>query len=456
MTDLRAVDESAGSELRLSPRENVLRRAAVGALVLVALVTAGVALGARSYADPAGDANTAPDITALEISEATPGTLSVRIGIGNFPTLPAGTWVNVWFDTDSNQQTGDAGDEALVRYSADGSIELFTWDGARLVEGSVLGVGATFDAGSLLMSVPRGAIAAAATLGVLAVASREQGGSGEAIVASDFAPDQGRTAFAAAPVALLDPSGDQDGAPDITDVRVSDQKSGWITFAISTPNYAALPAETVLALVLDADDNERTGQSGADVVVAVAGGEISLERWEPRSGWLPDDLPTRARLREGRGEVLLDVHVSELDNTRRIGFALIGLDVNTAEEQILGIDLAPDDGGYWRYALANKAAVKLVFTKIVAKPARPRAGKPFTVGFAATRSDTGRGVQSGTVGCRVLAKEKRVPARGRIAGGAGLCTFVVPKAALGSVVRGTVTVRSGGASLAWNFAFVVR
>lgn len=418
-------------------------------------MTAGLALGARGYVDPAGDANTAPDITALEISEATPGSLSIRIGIANFPALPADTWVNVWFDTDSNQQTGDAGDEALVRYEADGAIELFVWDGSRLVEGSVVGVTATFDGGSLGLSVPRTAIAATGAFGVLAVTSREQVGSDEAVIASDFAPDRGRTAFAAAPVAVTDPSGDQDGAPDITNVRASDLKNGWITFAISMPNYASLPAETVLAVVLDVDDNPRTGQGGAEVLIAAGSGEISLERWEPRSGWLPDDLPTRTRLRQGRGEVLVDVHVSELDNTRRLGFAVVGLDVNTADEQVLGIDLAPDDGGYWRYALANKAAVKLVFAKIVTKPARPRAGKSFTVGFAATRSDTGRGVTSGSVGCRVLAKEKVVPAKGRIAGGAGLCTFVVPKTAVGSTVRGTVTVRSGGASLAWDFAFVV-
>ena len=70
---------------------------------------------------------------------------------------------------------------------------------------------------------------------------------------------------------------------------------------------------------------------------------------------------------------------------RRFGFSLIGLDVNTADEQVLGVDLAPDSGDYWRYTLVNRAAVRLVFTKVVTNPARPRAGKSFTVGIAATR-----------------------------------------------------------------------
>lgn len=431
-----------------------MRRLGFAVVLGAALTFVGVALAARGYSDPAGDANSAPDITALEISEAE-AVLAIRVAVGNFQALPDGSWVNVWFDTDSDQQTGDAGDEALVRYSSDESLELFTWDGTRLVERAPTGITAAFGGGSLQLSVPRAAVAATGAVGLLVVSSREQAGSNEAIVASDFVPDRGRAAFTAAAVAVTDPAGDQDGAPDITDVRVSDVKSGWVTFAVSTPNYAALPAETLLAVVIDVDDNARTGQGGADVAISVGGGEIALERWEPRSGWLPDDLPTRARVRQSRNQVLVDVHVSELENTRRFGFSLVGLDVNTADEQVLGVDLAPDSGASWRYVLANKAALKLVLTRFVTKPARPRGGKSFTVGFAATRSDTGRGVTSGTVGCRVLAKEKKVPARGRIAGGAGLCTFVVPRSAVGSVVRGTVTVRSGGASLAWDFAFVV-
>ncbi len=155
-------------------------------------------------------------------------------------------------------------------------------------------------------------------------------------------------------------------------------------------------------MIIDVDDNRRTGEGGADVLVTVGGGEVSVERWERA----PAGSPTTSRLARASVRAatssLVDLHVSELENTRRFGFSLAALDVNTAEQQIVGIDLAPDNGAFWRYTLANKAAVKLVFTKSVTKPARPRAGKSFTVGFAATRSDTGRGIASGTVGCRVL------------------------------------------------------
>lgn len=431
-----------------------MRRLVAGALAIAALGSVGIALGARGYVDAAGDANEAPDITAVEVAEPEVGTIAITVRIGSAPSLPARSWVNLWFDTDSNQQTGDAGDEALVRYSVDGGIDVFVWDGRRLVERAPDGVKGSYAEGALRMMVPRSAVEAEGAFGLLVVTSRRQVEGSDRVVASDFAPDRGRSVFSGASTIYPDPAGDQDAAPDITNVRVSDAKSGWVTFAISTPNYAALPPEAILAVVIDADDNRRTGDGGADVAITTRGGEIALERWEPRSGWIPDDLPTRARVRQGPNIVSIDVHVSELANTHRFSFSVVGIDLNPAEEQVLGVDVAPN-GGSWRYALVNKAAVRLVFTRIVTKPARPQAGKPFTVGFAATRSDTGRGVAAGTVGCRVLHAEKRVPARGRISGGAGLCTFVVPKCSQGSLVRGTVTVRSGGAALAWDFAFVV-
>jgi hypothetical protein len=421
------------------------------------LLGASAALAAHGYTDPADDANAAPDITSLDVAEATPGMLTVHLSVGNYQALPANSWVNLWFDVDSNPRTGDGGDEALVRYLAGGALELFAWNGSRLVEGSTAGVSGSFAAGVLTLSISRASIGAVGAFGILAVTSRGQVQGTDQLIASDYAPNDGRSSFTGPePATFPDPANDHDAAPDITAVRVSDAKKGWVTFAISTPNYVTLPAESVVLLWIDVDHNGRTGLGGADVQLTIVGSEIALERWDPRAKeWLPDDLPTRARVRDSGNVVSIDVHVSELDNTRSFGFALASADVNTATQQVQAADFAPDGFAFWRYALVNKPALKLVFARIVTTPAKPKAGKPFTVGFGVTRSDTGRGVTSGTVGCRVLSHAKKVPAKGRISGGAGLCTFVVPTTARGSVIRGTVTVHSGGRSLAWDFAFVV-
>ena len=86
------------------------------------LLVTSAALGARGYTDTANDTNAAPDITLLDIAEPTPGVLTIRVSIGNFRDLPGNSWVNLWFDVDSDPRTGDGGDEALVRYEADGSL----------------------------------------------------------------------------------------------------------------------------------------------------------------------------------------------------------------------------------------------------------------------------------------------------------------------------------------------
>ena len=102
------------------------------------LLIASAAFGARGFSDPGGDTNTAPDLASLEIAEASAGTIAIKIVVANYQALPANSWFNLWFDVDANASTGDdAGDEALVRYQSVGAMELYTWNGAQYVAGSV-------------------------------------------------------------------------------------------------------------------------------------------------------------------------------------------------------------------------------------------------------------------------------------------------------------------------------
>ncbi len=428
----------------------------MGGVVLAMLVSAGMALAAHGYSDVAGDANTAPDITSLEVVEATTGVLTIKLSVGNFQSLPDDSWVNLWFDLDSDQGTGDAGDEALVRYRSDGGIELYAWDGAQLVEGSTANVTASFAAGVLSVSLPKASIAAAESFGLLAVSSRAQSIGQDELIASDYAPNAGRSAYVAPGLtAFPDAVGDHDAAPDVTSVRVSDAKSGWITFAVTTPNYATLPSESAIVLTVDADSNPETGEGGAELTVTLVGGEVALDRWNGRR-WVPDTAPTRVRARNSKHVVAIDLHVSELGNAPRFGFSLLSVDLNTAVEGAVAADVAPNDFSYWGYALANRPALVLVATDPVAKPSHPRAGRPFTVSLPVTRSDTRRPITTGAVSCRVLAAGAKVQATGRVVGGAAQCAFVVPRAAKGKVLRGTISVRSGGKVVARDFSYVVR
>ena len=420
------------------------------------LVIATAAAGARGFSDAGGDTNAAPDLTSLDISDSA-GTLSIRVGVGNYPALPENSWLNVWFDADANSDTGDdAGDEALVRYRSDGATEVFAWTGSQYAAAPTIGVSATYAGGALTISVPRTTIHAAGPLGVLVVGSRAQPVGDTELIASDFMPEVGRAQFAGpTPAAFTDPAGDHDAAPDISAVRVSDAKNGWITFAITTPNYEVLPEQSAIVISIDADDNPRTGESGADVQLSLAAGEIAMERWNG-DDWAPDELPTRARHRNASNVVSIDLHASELANRSRFRFSLLSADFSSAIQGVVAVDVAPDDFSFWRYALVNRPALRLTATRFVTRPDQPRAGKPFVVQVAVNRSDTQRPIASGSVGCRVSVGGKAVAARGSVAGGSARCTLVVPRGTKGKPLRGTMVVRSGGASVSARFSYVVR
>jgi hypothetical protein len=435
-----------------------MRRALAGALALGVLVFAGLASGAASFSDPAGDDNAAPDVTSVALSEGPTGTLTLVIDVGNYEALPLNSWFNLWFDLDSNQQTGDAGDEALVRYNANGGIDFFVWDGAELVEQSSSTMTGRFEAGVLTVTAPESAFGGLGSFGFLAVSARGQSLGEAEFVSSDYAPDRGRSAYAGpAPASFPDPGADQDAAPDITSVRVTDTKAGWISFALSTPNYATLPGDAVLVIAIDKDNRASTGDDGADVLITDVGGEVLLEVWDTRTRqWVEDSPPSRYRARNSSNLVTVDVHRTELGNAPRFGFAVTAADINTQAESVLGVDFAPDSQAFWHYTLANRPALVLTRSGLSATPAQPRAGKPFAVSLAVRRSDTNRGITSGAVACRVTLDGKSVKATGTVLAGKARCTFVVPKTAAGARLRGTISVRVEGKSVAADFSYVVR
>jgi len=429
-------------------------------------LAAGLAFGAASFSDAAGDDNAAPDITSVQVSEAADGLITVVVGVRNYQTLPEGSWFNLWFDLDSNQGTGDAGDEALVRYVANGQLELYDWNGVVMAERPApAGVTGRFDAGVLTVTIPKADLGGHSSFGVLAVGSRSQEITTDPrmpveFIASDFAPDGGRSAYSGpAQASFADPGNDEDAAPDITDVRVADKKDGWISFAVSTPNHATLPEESILVVLIDSDNRvgNRDADADAELQIAYLGGEAVLERLDPGAGeWVPDEAPTRVRARNSGNVVTIEVHRSELENAPRFGFSLTSATVDIAAQVVLGIDFAPEVGEFFRYTLANKPALSLVATRLSATPSRPRAGKPFAVNLAVRRSDTRRGITSGTVSCKGRLEGKPLKGKGTVARGAGHCSFVMPRSAAGARLRGTISVRVDGKSVTAGFAYVVR
>lgn len=424
-------------------------------LLLGTLAFTALGLAASSFTDAAGDNNEAPDVTAVTVSQA-PGTTTVTVAVANYPTLPAGTWFNLWFDLDSNPGTGADGDEALIRYLADGTLEFYRWSGSDLVPGELGAMTAAYANGVLTITAPSASFADASAFGVLAVASHGQEVEGSGYTAADFAPDTGRSAYAGpASASFADPQGDNPAAPDVTTVRVADAKSGMVTFTIATPNYATLPEDTIVLLLIDSDLKQSTGASGADLLVAYGAGEVELGRWDrTQQQFVADEPPSRVQARNAAGVLTIQVHRSELGNVTQLGFAVGAAHIDEAGG-FDALDVAPETS-FWRYALVNKPQLRLVAGKPAASPARPAAGKSFSVSVPVTRSDSGKPITTGSATCTVKVGGVAVRAAGRVAGGRARCTFRLPAGSAGKRVTGSVVVRSGGTTVTVRFAYTVR
>jgi hypothetical protein len=450
-----------------------VRRRVLVAVLGAALAVGGGALAESSFSDPAGDQNDAPDITAVDISETPDGMLSVRVTTANTQALPADSWINLWFDLDGNARTGEDGDEANVVYTADGVFELRLWNGRELAPTSTTGMTGTFAAGVFTFTTPKAALGSSAGFGLLVVTARQDShaaGLGESIIAADFASEHNRLEYVSpGPMTFADPQGDEDAAPDVTAVNVSDAKDGWIAFTLATPNLRTLPPDRAAVIAIDRDRKQSTGDNGAEVSIGWTGGSprVLLQRWNPvAEEWVDDQAPTRARARSTDGAVVIEIHRSELGDVARFGFATVTVDFTgpnestfETEDDLEALDFAPERG-FWQYALVNKPPLHLVAGAVTSKPLRPVHGKRFAIRASISRTDTLVRVGSGKVTCTVRTRHggsaHLVPAAGRFRNGLAECSVTMPATSAGNVLYGQMTIRALGAQATATFTYDVR
>jgi hypothetical protein len=314
----------------------------------------------------------------------------------------------------------------------------------------------TYTAGTLTLTVPKTALDGVGSFGVLAVGLRGQDdGEGGERVAADFAPNVGNTRYTApGPLPITDAVGDHDAAPDITKVDVSDTRAGIIRFAITTPSHQTLRPSTWVEISFDVDRRRSTGDGGVDAYVGVEGGRQAYAgRWSAAEDEFVNASGSGVRASSAGGVVTVDVPRRFLQDVAGFDFYLVSGDSFDDEDNAL--DLAPDGDGWWKYTLANKPPLRLLAGAPKGVPARPSAGKRFTVAVPVLRSDTLRPLTAGSATCTARVSGQALSAPGRVSGGFARCTLSVPAGSSGAL-RGTMTVRSGRASVATRFTFAVR
>jgi hypothetical protein len=275
-------------------------------------------------------------------------------------------------------------------------------------------------------------------------------------------------ATAANEMTYQDSTGENPAAPDITTLVVSNTDAGIVTFRVNVPNRASFSADMLVALEVDSDNNPATGSpDGTDYAIEVFQGEAALFRWDGSNFTRrPGDPPFTSLLFSYQGGMTIRMSTAELGNTKAFKFAAfvfagIAVDTTTAPPTLdftnATADAAPAVGaGLYAYQVRLTPAT-LVVRSLRPSPARPAAGKPFTLRLVAARSDTGAVVRNGRVTCVGRLGSARLRARVQaVQGGAATCTWNIPPNARGRTFRGSVAVVFEGLRASQGYSNRVR
>jgi len=263
-------------------------------------------------------------------------------------------------------------------------------------------------------------------------------------------------ATAANSTTYQDSTGENAGAPDITTLTVANTDAGVISFRVAIPNRQQFTQDMLLLLFVDSDANPSTGdptELGSDYVIEIFGGEAALFRWDGtnftrRAG----DPPATSLIFGYMGGVTVTISAAELGNTKKFGFSFvavsgIAIDPTTSDLDFTNAiaDVAPAaNAGLYQYEVKITPPT-LVVRSLKPTPARPVAGRPFTLRLVAARSDTNAAVQNGRVTCVGRVGNTRLKAKvQRVQGGAAVCTWNIPLGAKAKTFRGSVSVAFEG------------
>jgi hypothetical protein len=232
-----------------------------------------------------------------------------------------------------------------------------------------------------------------------------------------------------------DPQGDARGAAgDLTQVDVTNDVNGNITFDITLANRSALTPDDILFIFLDSDNSAATGLNGFDFVVGVTAQGPDLLRYAPPN-FVDAPSPTLSSSNGGR---TIRINRSDLGETRGFPFYVItGLDSddNAGDE-------APDGRAYL-YTLQLRPQLDSLLARF--SPARPKAGRAFRLASTSLRLEDGTDVRADSITCVARLNGKRL---------AGRCSWRIPRNTGGKLLVVTIAARYRGARatfVPWRF-----
>ena len=240
---------------------------------------------------------------------------------------------------------------------------------------------------------------------------------------------------AGAATTLTDPQGDAvGGAADITQVVVSNDFDGKITFTLTIPDRTTFTSDDFLIIVLNTDKDTTTGISGSDYAIVLDSTGGALLR---ASGTAFAAAPQTTLTLADNGKTIA-INRSDLGET--VGFTYFvtsGLASNNT-----AADDAPDSG-VATYDLELKPVLGTLAARF--SPAKPKAGRVFRLSGTTLRLDDRTAVKAESITCVAKLNGKRL---------AGRCAWRIPRTGKGKRLVVTLTARYKGASATftpWRF-----
>ena len=280
-------------------------------------------------------------------------------------------------------------------------------------------------------------------------------------------------------VEFEDARGENPNGVDVATVTVSNGDAIWqhegemlprasrvVTFRIEVPNRARFTEDMRVAVWIDADSNEVTGLSGADVPYVGADFMVNWDLKQRPDASLLRCSGSQCRTAAAKLDyeyangATLRALAADVGNTDGFRFAVLvnagivynptgGLDFTNAS-----VDYAPAQDRAWSYRLLIRP--KRLLVKPFTVPAA-RTGKPFTVRLKAMRDDTRAAVTAGRALCRAsVAGVRLAPSSQRLVRGRAACTFGVPQGSAGKKLRGAITVVAHGLRTTKTFTRTIR
>jgi len=257
---------------------------------------------------------------------------------------------------------------------------------------------------------------------------------------------------------FTDPTGDANGAPDVTNVSVFNDSANRVVFLAKIAGGKAMAADSEIDFVVNSDNNPDTGTNGWDYLIFLAGDKSAgLLKWDGTQ-WV-DSPATTAKVYVFDDVVYFGIDRAELGNPSSFDFYVESIKV--AGDQIVASDAAPDGDAVWTYATVTKTFGLFSSPIVPVTKGGARAGKPFIAAYLFGRTDSPEPASGPKTTCTATLGTKRIPARVAQDVEVATCRVTVPKTmaaktTVGKLLKLTLKTTAGGKTVTKSYSTKIK